>query len=77
MRNDTSWQQMGFALSKQALEMNSPRTDGFTAWEIKKQFWEIKDMLDYIMTEAPTFAGEEEWLQERQTKKAFDKMGNR
>jgi hypothetical protein len=38
--------------------------DGFTQWEIKKDLHRIKWLLDEIMADAPTFAGEEEFLDE-------------
>ena len=38
--------------------------DGFTQWEIKKDLHRIKWLLDEIMADAPTFSGEEEFLDE-------------
>lgn len=72
-----SWQNAQQFISKQGLQMNSPYTDGFTSWEIKKKMYDLKDTVDRIMAEASTYAEEEEWLAERNLKKAFDKLGNR
>ena len=46
------------------IELHSNYNDGFNQFEIKKDLHRIKWLLDEIMADAPTFAGEEEFLKE-------------
>ena len=50
------------------VELCSGYNDGFTQWEIKKELYQIKWMLDAIMKDAPTFSGEDEFLKEHEQK---------
>jgi hypothetical protein len=51
------------------VELNSPYNDGFITYEIKKDLYKLKWLLDEIMADSPTFADEEEFLKEHsQTK---------
>jgi hypothetical protein len=45
-------------------ELHSPYNDGFTQWEIKKELYHIKFMLDDIIESSSKFTGEEEFLKE-------------
>jgi hypothetical protein len=45
-------------------EVNSPYNDGFTAFELKKKLYTVKFALEYELSRATTFAGEEEFLKE-------------
>ena len=53
------------------VELNSPHNDGFTTFEIKKDLHKLKWLLDEIMADSPTFAGEEEFLKEHDQKKMW------
>ena len=48
------------------VEMNNPRNDGFTTFEIKKDLYKLKWMLDQIMKDAPTYTGEDEFVKEHE-----------
>jgi len=50
------------------VELNSPYNDGFTTFEIKKDLYKLKWMLDAIMKDAPTFSGEDDFLKEHEQK---------
>ena len=50
-------------------ESSSPYNDGYTAFEIKKELYEIKFALDQILKDSPRFCGEEEWLTEQEKKR--------
>ena len=50
-------------------ESSSPYNDGYTAFEIKKELYEIKFALDQILKDSPRFSGEEEWLTEQEKKR--------
>jgi hypothetical protein len=51
-----------------ARECASPYNDGFTCFEIKKDLWEIKFIIDRAIKNTPTFSGEDEWLTEQEKK---------
>jgi hypothetical protein len=53
-------------------ELNSSYNDGFTQWEIKKELYHIKFMLDDIIESSSKFTGEEEFLKEESQKKMID-----
>ena len=48
------------------VELHSPKNDGFTQWEIKKDLYKLKWMLDQIMAESSTFVDEEQFLKENE-----------
>jgi len=50
-------------------ECSSPYNDGYTAFEIKKELYEIKSVIDRALKNSPTFAGEKEWLTEQEQKR--------
>ena len=52
-----------------ARESSSPYTDGFTGFEIKKDLYEIKFVIDEVLKTSPKFSGEEEWLTEQEKKR--------
>ena len=54
------------------VEMNSLHNDGYTTWEIKKDLYRIKFLVDQILASASSYAVEEEWLNEESKKVAFE-----
>ena len=51
------------------VELHSNYNDGFNQFEIKKDLHRIKWLIDEIMSDAPSFEGEDEFLKEHdQTK---------
>ena len=40
--------------------------DGFTAWACKQDLYRVKFELDQMLKDSPSFAGEQEWLEEQQ-----------
>jgi hypothetical protein len=48
---------------------SSPYNDGFTQFELKKDLYQIKEILDLAIHQCPKFAGEEEWLTEQERKR--------
>ena len=48
------------------VELHSKYNDGFTQWEIKKDLYKLKWMIDQIMAESSTFVDEEEFLKENE-----------
>ena len=47
-------------------EMNSPYNDGYVSWGIKQDLYILKFFVDKVVADAPTFVGEDEWLQDRE-----------
>jgi hypothetical protein len=52
-----------------AYECSSSRIDGFVAWGIKQDLYQVKWLLDDLLKECPTFSPEPEWLREQEQKK--------
>jgi hypothetical protein len=49
-----------------ARECSSPYNDGFTGFELKKDLYQIKEILDTAISRSPTFYGEQQWLTEQE-----------
>lgn len=56
------------------VELNSPRNDGFNAWEIKKDLYKIKFLVDEILKTSPTFVSETEFLEEHSKKQMWHNL---
>ncbi len=54
-----------------------PRMDGFVGWGCKQKLYEIKFALDEALARCPKYHGEEEWIEEQRTEKAFRKLGDK
>jgi hypothetical protein len=53
-----------------ARECSSPRNDGFTSFECKKDLYQLKEIVDAALAEAPDFGSiEEQWLTEQEQKR--------
>lgn len=59
-RQDWDAHAIKHSLWKMAYECSSPRNDGFTQFEIKKELLEIKFLIDDLVKDTPTFEGEQE-----------------
>ena len=53
------------------VELHSPYNDGYVQWEIKKDLYKLKWLLDEILKDSPEFTGEEEFLQEQSKKQMW------
>ena len=47
------------------VELTSPRNDGYVQWEIKKDLYKLKFLLDQILKDSPEFVGEAEFLEDQ------------
>ena len=45
--------------------MNDDRMDGFNKFGAKKELYKIKWAVENALKDAPTFAGEEDWIKEQ------------
>jgi hypothetical protein len=50
-------------------QCSSSYNDGFTAFELKKDLYEIQYIIDQALKSAPEFSGEHEWLTEQEKKR--------
>jgi len=50
-------------------ECSSSHNDGYTAFGCKQDLYQIKEVIDAAIRNSPTFAGEQEWLQEQEKKR--------
>ena len=67
-----SWSVDEIARQVQSLsrECSSSYNDGFTAFELKKDLYQIKDLIDSAISSAPSFGEMEiKWLQEQEKKR--------
>lgn len=55
-------------------EICSPYNEGFTSWELKKELYDIKWLLDEMLKRQPTFNDEEQWLTEQEKKKVWSEL---
>ncbi len=55
-------------------EICSVYNDGFTQWEIKKELYNIKWLLDECLKRQPIFTNEEEWLIEQDQKRMWSEL---
>jgi hypothetical protein len=63
-RKPMDYNQVSHQIYMAGVELHSHYTDGFTQFEIKKDLHKLKWLLDEIMADSPTFAGEDEFLKE-------------
>lgn len=63
-----------FKLMKSHGEICSPYNDGWTSWELKKELYDIKWLLEEMLKRQPTFSGEEEWLVEQNKKQVWSEL---
>jgi len=54
-----------FAIMKSLAEISSSYNDGFTAFTCKQDLYMLKCWLEDEYNRLPTFAGEEQWEQDR------------
>lgn len=70
-KNPLDYNRMHHQVYMAGVELHHPGNDGFTQFEIKKDLHKIKWLIDEIIADAPTFAGEEEFLKEHEQVKMW------
>jgi hypothetical protein len=70
-RKPMDYNQVSHQIYMSGVELHSMYNDGFTQFEIKKDLYKLKWLLDEIMADSPTFAGEDEFLKEREQVKMW------
>ena len=69
---DTSY--LKSTLTKLYIEVQSPYNDGFTQWTLKQEMYMIHKQLGDMLKQLPTFAEEEEWLENLAKKEMWEKL---
>jgi len=59
------------------VEINSPYNDGFTSWHLKQDLYKIKWLVDEIIRTSPTFAGEDEFVNENSKKIMWKRLNEK
>lgn len=54
--------------------MHDPYIDGFNGWACKQKIYEVYWQAKKALNEAPKYAGEDEWLEERKLNNALKKL---
>lgn len=57
-------------------ECNNAHNTGFITFEIKKDLWQIKFLIDDAINRSPMHQGEEEWLGEQEKKRVIKHLKN-
>lgn len=70
------YNQVSHQIYMAGVELHSSYNDGFTQWEIKKDLYKIKWLLDQIMAESSTFVDEEEFLKENEQRVMWRTLKN-
>jgi hypothetical protein len=70
-KNPLDYNRMHHQVYMAGVELHHPGNDGFTQFEIKKDLHRIKWLIDEIIADAPTFAGEDEFLKEHEQVKMW------
>ena len=52
-------------------ELNDHHNDGFIQWEIKKELYRLKFLINEILTNSGSFVSEEEFLEEEAKRKTW------
>jgi hypothetical protein len=55
-------------------EICSPYNDGFIQWELKKEIYGIKFLLEEMLKRQPAFNDEEKWLEEEHKKRVWSEL---
>jgi len=58
-------------VNKAQRECCDPRLDGYVAFGIKQDLYQLKFILEDALRRCPTFAGEAEWLREQEKEKVI------
>ena len=61
-----------------SLNCSSSYTDGFTAWELKKDLYQIKELVNRALAESPKFGDlEQKWLTEQEQKRIINILSSK
>lgn len=58
-------------IQRATAQCTDPRNDGYVAWGVKQDLYQIKFMLDEALKRCPEFSPEKEWLREQEKQKVI------
>lgn len=73
-KNNLDYNRITHDLYAAGIELRSSYNDGFTQWELKKDLYKIKWLIDSILEDSPTFEPEEQFLKEYTKKVVWRKL---
>lgn len=53
-----------------------PYVTGYNNWPCKQDLYRVKFLVDQLLSECPTFTGEQEWLREQEAEKIVQILKN-
>ena len=74
---DWSLSDLKQSVNKISFAESDPRMDGFVTWGCKKDLYELLWHIEDALDKCGTYAGEEEFLRERDKQKTFEALGGR
>ena len=72
---DWSLSDLKQGVNKISYAESDPRMDGFVTWGCKKDLYELLWHIEDALDKCSTYAGEEEFLRERDKQKTFEALG--
>ena len=69
-----SFSEVTWWIQTRSYEITNTRRDGLKGGELKKELYQLQQLLTESIERLPTYHGEDEWLKEQQTSRAFDKL---
>lgn len=65
-------------LHRAELEMHSPYNDGYTQWGCKQDLYQIKYILDEILSKSPSFGDtEKDWLDQQSKRQVWAALNDK
>ena len=72
---DWSLSDLKQGVNKISFAERDPRMDGFVTWGCKKDLYELLWHIEDALDKCSTYAGEEEFVRERDKQKIFEALG--
>lgn len=72
---DWSLSDLKQGVNKISFAESDPRMDGFVTWGCKKDLYELLWHIEDALDKCSTYAGEEEFVRERDKQKIFEALG--
>jgi vancomycin permeability regulator SanA len=63
-RKPINYNEIQRQLTSAGVEVSSPFNDGYTSFYVKQDLYRVKWLVDSILEQSPSFAGEEEFIEE-------------
>ena len=74
---DWSFEKIANELRKCNYAMHDRYATGFETWGCKQDLYRAKFLVDQLLDEAPTYAGEQEWLNEMEKERVWQTLNKK